>query len=278
MHATRYWSLLVVLSCLTAAATASCSNSSYYVMAPDGDPCPNSLSTCQELSYYINQKMFTNNTVFCFLKGHHILDQPVIVKNVYNLTLQGMGSMEMGPHETVMQSPVVIKSSRYAVCFAFVNSQFITVANITVTNCTGLPVHNYYDAIGLALNNTLNTHLKHVSIQNSSGFGLLAFNCLNLSIEKSSFYHNQYHEDINRNSPLGANARISYYGFSLGPNRIDVISSNFSFSLGSQFWLGSGLSIELYSEPAFRHDIVIDNVIAYNNSGMGNINIVCSAS
>ena len=101
--------------------------------------------------------MFTNNAIFCFLKGHHILDQPVNVKNVYNLTLQGMGSMEMGPHETVMQYPVVI--NRYAVCLAFSNSLLITIANVTVTDCTGLPVHNYYGAIGLALSNTLNTHL-----------------------------------------------------------------------------------------------------------------------
>ena len=113
MHATRLWSLLIVFGCLTVAATASCSNSSYYMVAPDGDPCPNFSSACQELSYYTNQKMFTNNTVFCFLKGHHILDQEdfVTINGVSNLTLQGIGAMEMGPHETTTQSSVVINAT-----------------------------------------------------------------------------------------------------------------------------------------------------------------------
>ena len=50
MHAQGF-SLLVILSCLTAAVAASCSNISYYIVAPDGDPCRNSLSTCRELSF-----------------------------------------------------------------------------------------------------------------------------------------------------------------------------------------------------------------------------------
>ena len=138
MHATRLWSLLVILSCLNAAASASCSNSSYYVVAPDGDPCPNSSSICQELSYYINQtSLFANNTVFYFLKGHHILEHEgfVTIINVSNLTWKGIGAMEMGPHETTMQSTVVIKCNRSSGGFKFTESKFVTILNISLAEC-----------------------------------------------------------------------------------------------------------------------------------------------
>ena len=143
MHATRLCSFLVILSCLTAAAAACCSNSSYYVVAPDGDPCPNSSSTCQELSYYTNQPMlFTNNTIFYFMKGYHILNREgfITITGVSNLTWQGIGAMEMGPHETTMQSTVVIKCNRSTGGFKCTKSQFVTIFNITLTDCAALVI------------------------------------------------------------------------------------------------------------------------------------------
>ena len=97
-------------------------------------------STCQELSYYTNQtSLFANNTVFCFIKGHHILNQEgfVTITCVSNLTWQGMGSMEMGPHETTMQSTVVIKCNKSTGDFMIRDSQFVTILNIRLC-CTSL--------------------------------------------------------------------------------------------------------------------------------------------
>ena len=275
------------LCCLCSAA-ASCSNSSYYVVAPDGDPCPNSSSICKELSYYTSQAMlFTNNTVFCFLKGHHILEQEgfVTIINVSNLTWQGMGAMEMGPHETTMQSTVVIKCNRSTGGFRFKDSQFVTILNITLTNCAVPDHHHYYyyylSAVGLALENVYNTRLQHISVRNASGTGLYVFNCFNLTIEDSSFFYSHFPVDFLVSNPVhafGANVRVVYTGLSLQPNSLNnlkIVRCNFSFSLGEQFMLGSGLSVFLGAQ---KHDILIDSVVAYNNSGMGNINIVCNTT
>ena len=49
-----------------------------------------------------------------------------------------------------------------------------------------------YDPAAIFTVNSYNAHLHHVSIQNASGCGLLSMNSFNLSIEDSSFYHNQY--------------------------------------------------------------------------------------
>ena len=285
MHATKLCSFLVVLSCLTAAAVASCSTSSYYVVALDGDPCPNSLSTCRELSYYTSRQMFTDNTVFCFLKGHHILDLEgfVTINGVSNLTWQGIGAMKMGPHETTLQSTVVIKCNRSTGGFMIRNSQFVTIMNITLTECAAAISYSS-PAVGLHLINLWNTHLRHIAIRNASGTGLYASGCFNLTIEDSSFFYNQYPVDNLADDPgaalssFGANVVVMYFGLPLlsnTSNKLSIVRSNFSFSLGEQFTSGSGLSIFLGES---KHDVLIDNVVAYNNSGMSNINIICSGA
>ena len=299
MHSTRLWSLLVVLSYLAAAATDSCSNSSYYMVAPDGDPCPNFSSACQEFSYYTNQKMFTSNAVFCFLKGHHILDQEnfVTINGVSDLTLQGIGAMEMGPHKTTMQSTVVIKCNRSTRGFNFTESQFVTILKITLTNCAA-PIsypylhshpHNYshphFSAVGLLLINFQNTYLRLISIRNASGTGLYALGCVNLTIEDSSFFYNQLPVGNLADDPVvakhsfGANVAVFMsFGLSLHSNtsnKLSIVRSNFSFSLGEQLTLGSGLTIHLGEH---KYDVLINNVVAYNNSGWGNINMFSDAA
>ena len=295
MHATRLCSFLIVVSCLTAVAAAFCGNSSYYVVAPDGDPCPKSPCTCRELSYYTNRMMlFTNNTVFYFLKGRHILDRKgfVTITDVSNLTWQGMGAMEMGPHETTMQSTVVIKCNRSTGGFMIRDSQFVTILNITLTKCAapisyhypypGLHPYPYVSAVGLHLINLQNTYLRHISIRNASGIGLHALGCLNLMIEDSSFFYNQFpvvNDPVVAESSFGANVvvvmsfRLPLHSNSF--NELNIVRSNFSFSLGAKFALGSGLTICLYK---YKLNILIDSVVAYNNSGAGNINMFCNTA
>ena len=297
MHAILLWSLLVVFRCLIAAA-AFCSNSSYYVVAPDGDPCPKSSFTCRELSYYTNRPMlFTNNTVFCFLKGRHILDQEgfVTITSVSNLTWQGVGSMEMGPHETTMQSTVVIKCNRSTGGFMIRDSQFVTILNITLTNCAAPISYHYhypypypvpyFSAVGLYLIYLQNTYLRYISIRNASGIGLHALGCFNLMIEDSSFFYNQYPVDNLVDNPIvaerafGANVAV-FVSFGLPlysniSNKLSIVRSNFSFSLGEHLTLGSGLLIYLGEH---KHEFLVDDVVAYNNSGMGNINMVCNGT
>ena len=279
---------------LVLAFLSSCSllttvtGSSYYVAAPDGAPCPRKTLNCQELSFYTNQSSvyFTSNSVFFFLEGHHFLGQEdaVNITGVRNLTLQGLGTMEAGPHETVMESTVVINCNNGG--FTFTETQFVTIEAITLNGCTG----NMYffglgpSASGLGLICSHNFRLLNVSVQNSSGYGVLAVNSFNLTIEDSSFYRNQYPTaECTSVACQGGNAVIVFNDYCLdetsasfvaNDSMLNIAKTNFSLSFGRQFELGSGLMISVANNKYdYRVDIDIDNILAYGNSGTYGANI-----
>ena len=300
--------LLFLHSCLIATG-CSTSNSSYYVVAPNGAPCPNSSSssTCQELSYYTSQPsvFFTNNTVFYFLEGHHILDQQVVISGVNNLTLQGLGTIETGHHETVTQSTVVIKCNRSTGGFVFMDGDSITMNTISLTDCTGKVEVKSFEYIGiglvlgfvnanLAFQQVNNFHLKNVSIQNANGYGLLSINSFSVSIEDCSFDHNHnnvsfdseyiFIGSLNRLSP-GGNALVlysdAYLTDPLAITTLDILRTNFTFSQGRHYGSGIGLLIYFYNRIeryAYKVDICIDHVVAYGNTGSGNLFIGAHSS
>ena len=259
--------------CLLTTVTGS----SYYVAAPDGAPCPRKTLNCHELSFYTNQSSvyFISNTVFYFLEGHHFLDQQnlVSIQDVRNLTLQGLGTMEAGPHETVMQSTVVIDCNGG---FGFFDTHFVSIKAITITECNvqnGVPFAN-----SLLILLSSNFLLQHVSVQNSTGYGLFIENSFNLTIEESSFYRNQYPTvNCTRSNCRGGNAFITFSDYLLTNDsvsnltlnsKLNILNSNFSLSFGRQYKLGSGLMIEIKNtQYNYRVDINIDNVVAYGNSG-----------
>ena len=53
----------------------------------------------------------TDDTIFYFLEGTHALQGTLEINSVSNITLQGLGDVEQGFHETVMQSTSVIMSN-----------------------------------------------------------------------------------------------------------------------------------------------------------------------
>ena len=253
--------LLFLHSCLIAIG-CSTSNSSYYVVAANGAPCPtSSSSSCHELSYYTSQPsvFFTNNTVFYFLEGHHILDQQVVISGVNNLTLQGLGTIETGHHETVTQSTVVIKCNRSTGGFVFMDGDSITINAISLTDCTDKVDVKLVTGIGfinasLAFQQVNNFHLKHVSIQNTNGYGLLSINSFNVSMEDCSFDHNQNNASSDNDyrfigyfilHSVGGNALILYSGvylteYSWALTTIDILHTNFTFSQGRHYGSGMG--------------------------------------
>ena len=277
------WLALLSSSC---SLLTTVTGSSYYVAAPDGAPCPNTASTCQELSFYTNQSSvyFTNNTVFYFLEGHHFLDQQdaVTITGVRNLTLQGLGTMEAGPHETVMQSTVVINCNNGGFCFT--ENQFVTIKAVTFNGCSSHQYSNIENELlisGFIIVSSLNILLKDISVQNSSGYGILVINTFNLTIENSSFYRNQY----TVNSTIccgGGNARIVFSDYELNENSsalagnssLSIISSNFSFGYSQQVQLGSGLMIDIKNiQLDYRVAVFIEDVVAYGNTGSYGANI-----
>ena len=148
----------------------------------------------------------------------------------------------MRPHETTMQSTVVIKCKRSTGGFRFTESQFVTILNITLTDCAA--VYYLFNTVCLGLENLFNTHLRHISICNSSGAGLLVLNCFNITIEDCSFFYNQF--PVDELFGFGVNIQVVYSGLtqhSIDFNKLKIVRSNFSFSLGRHLLSGSGLSI-----------------------------------
>ena len=130
-----------------------------------------------------------------------------------------------------------------------------------------------------------NTFLQYISVCNASGIDLHALGCFNLTIEESLFFYNQYPVDNLADNPVVADSShdanvVVFVSFGLPlysktSNKLIIVRSNFSFSLGEQHNLGSGLSVYL---DEHKYEVMIDNVVAYNNSGIGNINIACNAT
>ena len=205
---------------------------------------------------------------------------PVMISGVTNLTLQGLGTMETGPHETVIQSTVVIRCSRSTGGFIIMNSQSVTISTITVSGCASRSVTAFcsYCCAAMGVVNSYNTHLEHVSIQNATGYGLLSVNSFNLSIEDSSFYHNQDHSQRGAGC-YGGNARV-VFDRSSSPltsyTTLNIIKSNFSFGFTTRS--GAGLSIELNNKAHYKLEVYIDEVVANGNTGRLGANIYISVS
>ena len=103
-----YYITSVILYIYSGCVTAS----EYYVSpASNGESCPYNDLPCHNFSYYIADYLFyfTDDAIFYFLEGTHTLQGILNISNASNITLQGLGHIEQGFHETVMQSTSVIR-------------------------------------------------------------------------------------------------------------------------------------------------------------------------
>ena len=184
-----YYITSVILYIYSGYVTAS----EYYVSAaPNGETCPTTDLPCHNLSYYIadNASYFTDDAIFYFLKGTHTLQGILNISNVSNITLQGLGDIEQGFHETVMQSTSVIKCNDYneAAGMQFTSSSDVVLESLTIANC-GFKRNRYYSA-SLYFVNINSVILECVSVQNSLGDGLVLVNGNDVLIANSSFGNN----------------------------------------------------------------------------------------
>ena len=132
--------LLVLSSCLF---LYSCSGAHiYYIEPTEGDHCPQNAFSCLNITAFGKMAdSFSNSSdmVVYFLKGTHFLDLPglVVFRNLHNAIFEGLGRMEQGFHETVLQSTVVIKCTDplQSSGIAFANCSNIIFKSITITNC-----------------------------------------------------------------------------------------------------------------------------------------------
>ena len=105
-----YYITSVILCIYSGYVTAS----EYYVTADSNRVhCNRYDLPCHNFSYYVTnfKSYFTDDIIFYFLEGTHALQGTLEINSVSNITLQGLGDVEQGFHETVMQSTSVIMCS-----------------------------------------------------------------------------------------------------------------------------------------------------------------------
>ena len=170
--------------------------------------CPG--SPCLELNTYVHNasSYFLSDALFNFIPGSHFLDTHVIVANKDNFQMIGSPNLTQYPiSRKVLEygfdsydedsNVIYMESSTHIICtsynetgFIFVNITNLTIINITFINC-GIYFSFTDHSAGIHLINIYNFLMEGVSIQNSTGYGLLGVNLLGLSqIIQSSFIGN----------------------------------------------------------------------------------------
>ena len=250
-----YYITSVILYIYSGYVTAS----EHYVSAdPNGVPCPRTDLPSHNLSYYIADYIsyFTDDTIFYFLDGTHILQGPLEIIGVSNITLQGLGHIEQGFHETIMQSTSVIRCSDYnRGGIQFTNSTNVVLKSITITNCGFNLNANYKNSLFFA--NINNVILEWVSVQNSSGIGLYLYNGFDVLIINSTFTNNG-----GLKTDVG-NALIYYDDQVKKLSRVNIVKSNFTLGLGSGMSLVYDVDNDIEVEVVIENSEFSHNIVQY---------------
>ena len=270
MHGEKFFLLVIV-------STLSTLSSAHYVASNLTD-CPTLDNTstilCHELSFYTNQTeaYFTDDSIFIFLEGTHSLEDVLLISDVNNLTLFGMGQLELGFEDTVMETTVVLSCKKKKAGIMFINVTDLNLFGITITDCSYSPfdimdrsksvndfysymadIHTFVSNSGnffssLFVIEVRNLVYQEMSIQNTSNFGLVAINVFNSSINSSSFAINNIEafETSDNCSAIGefncsaGNLLIMYtYSWILKCSAVsmkaelEIKHSNFSYGFGN---------------------------------------------
>ncbi len=292
--------LIVTVSILFLVHSSICrADGVYYFSEPYGEPCRQDVY-CYNLTGYKN---FSSNSVYYFLKGNHVLEKNsfMTITSIENITFQGVGETKQGNHFTIMESPVIVNCSNSLSGILFIKTANIKVRNITFTGCGGHLDYNialrlsrmmrYGNGtstsermqgyrIALAIIESKEVLLEHISIQHSLDYGLVTINSYNTNITHSSFAYNNIQNYgascIKRTNCSGGNALLVYTkpiecneNFEIYNTRISL--SNFSFGFDSNMfsrYTSSGLAIYIEQADAYGINHFINNVTLYGNSGV----------
>ena len=290
--------------------------------------CPG--SPCLELNTYIHNasSYFLSDTLFKFLPGNHYLESHVTVVNKVNLQMIGSPNLTQYPISVKVReygfdlydednNVTYLESSTHITCtsynetgFIFVNITSLTIINITFVNC-GVYINYTAQSADIHLINIYDLLMEGVSVQNSTGYGLLGVNLLGHSqIVRSSFIGNNQHikNDLQNNTAnsfkcngkaypsntlyyngtgnpngAGGNMFIEYtdIGDYNGSSQMDISSLVFSLGVASlpnpiTFCSpGTGLVLNITQEKYYIN-ITIQNSIFYRNQAVCGGNIYVS--
>ena len=169
-----------------------------YVKPSVGEDCPPDFKPCYPLQYFVSNSNFHSNSTFIFLKGLHILQGVVQIRNVTNLALIGVTA---SPEDYYIQC----KGPGGLFIGPMIPGD-LTIANLMFSNCGNQTAVNLSYCGALIFDVVLHLNLTNVVVQNSTGYGLLGYNLLgNSFITNSVFKHNRATQDC-----VGGNALVYY--------------------------------------------------------------------
>ena len=187
---------------------------------PDDNPavCINIGNTCDTLSNFIEDRNdhFVSNSLFIFLPGIHWLTENVMtlhVQNVTNLSFQS----ENCENDSECPTPVIQCENDGG--FDFENITNLSMKNLIFKECGRILLHHPYPTrVTLRIETIWNLILSQLTIEYSTGVGLLAYRLYGTStIDNCLFQYNQGTSDY-----IGGNAIISY---------VSCSSNNASFAM-----------------------------------------------
>ena len=253
----------------------------YCVKPTEDRTCPESSCPCHTLAFYAlnSTQYFTSDTTFLFLNGSHEIgiEDFIIIKDVNNLALVGGQST----HANNIHEP-----STRVVCTEPTGFAFLGITNLTISNMAFL-------YCGCAINNSLLKEVTMVysklhqiytqfrndtyatllmaevhfmiiidtSVQNSTGYGLLAINILgNSSLQDSRFLFNNYYTLPDPQNSRSYKAKIlpscqgggAIFFFAELANCLNGFQQNMLDIVSTEFWFGADLVCGSHSLPRNR--------------------------
>jgi len=164
----------------------------YFVTPNESTPCP--ALPCHTLSHYLENttQYFTSSTRISFLDGAHEINKSGVfhIKDVSNLTLTRYNVSGSHAAKVICMEPASLR---------FENIVNLVVKHLSVLYC-GYPLMQLNDdkgrnsSVAVALWYITSLKLSHISVENSTGFGVFGANILkNSSISHSRFMFNNYY-------------------------------------------------------------------------------------
>ena len=184
---TRQW-FVTTVALLTLTAMQACASGIHVVKPTNETACPQ--QPCHTLEHYAQRWQFylTSNTIMTFLPGEHVLEgdwSTLFVVNVSNLTLIGNDDMITG-NLGIPEATSRISCRQGKSCFSFYNVKELSIARLSFSDCGGSIFHTTLFMLGV-----YNLVVDGVTVQNSTGSGLLGYNILGRSsISYSAFLFN----------------------------------------------------------------------------------------
>lgn len=214
----------------------------------DCDDCPHNAAPCHTLHYYATNSNFTtSNAIFYFLEGEHVLESAVEVMNVANLSLVG----------TQQNSSKVLCGGSASAGFFVRNFENFNVKHLSFLSC-GMEIEGLHSTFILL--NGSGLYFDHITISNSTGYGLAALSLhKNSSISNSVFSNNQV--SVGR----GSGNVIVFYSSCSAPSRLSIDSCKILNGYGNDTSSSAGgLTLNINCTDVY---VTISNSTLNGNTG-----------